>query len=214
MFFQSTSSKETPMSDTITIIGKGPSAINAQAWIAKAPGTHVCSINDAMKLFTGHVNWCFFSDLAAMELVGSLRPQERVDVFVTPQLDHPDRRAPITRPDWLNGLELIQYPYMRCNGDIVSLSNRITEGGITHHNTTNGAMHWLVKHGKYRRVRLIGIDGGKKYAPGVGPVHQETHELIAAESGDDFLDQWKAVTERLVTVLKKIYAIEVEWYGH
>jgi hypothetical protein len=200
------------MSDTITIVAKGPSADNAQKFIDAAPGTHVCAINDSGLLFTNHINWSFLSDPDVARKILHLR--DRTDVFVFPSGRGEAEGMDIS--EWLgDGVQQVHYPTGQCSGHSPDMHQRLIEGGITHHNTVHGAMHWLCKHGKYRKMRLIGVDGGKGYAKGVFPGSPQAFDRIEkTHNTKDFLDVWKNVTKRLIHLLKCVYAVEVEWYGN
>lgn len=195
------------MNQTVTLIAKGPNAVHASRFIAAAPGTDIASVNDACALFTEPIDYLFFSDITfAQQVQGHA---DRIARFVSPvgPYEHPT-------PDWLKELEgerWSTYADKRCDGDASSLIACVLRGGIAHHHTTTGAMHWLAKIGKYQRIRIIGVDGGRCFAAGVyvsPTVQNHLHEKL----GDDYLDLWKRVTHRLADILHQIYGTEFEWY--
>jgi len=200
------------MSETITIVAKGPSANHAQEFIDACPGTHIAAINDAGDLFTNHINWVFLSDSDVARKIAHFK--SRTDVFAFPENRILSEGKSIS--EWLGDTEKVQYPCEPCAGDETTLRQRITEGGITHHNTVNGALHWLCKHGKYRTIRLIGVDGGREYADGrvFSGSPQAFKRLAESHGTEDFLDIWHDITDRLIDILKCTYAVEVNWYGH
>lgn len=188
---------------TITIVGKGPSAINAQAWI-DAEATDVAVINEAGLLLrsTQAIDYAFFSHLDFVEL--SRPTWGRTLHFSGPAYFKVNGRIERQFPDQLP----VDFPREKydgyvdhaCCGDEQSLVDRIVAGGISHHHTATGAHHWLAKRG-YRRIRVIGVDGGSQYATG-----------MSGHVGPWSLDEWKVVHKRLADVLHRIYGTTTEWY--
>lgn len=195
---------------TITVVAKGPSAANADRYIAEHPGTHIACINDSFKLVrdTHKIEYCFFTHIEFAHMIAGVA--DRFGNVVCPNLmRHENKPPPLGIVD-----KLIEYEARECAGSVEDLVAKIAEGEITHHNTTNGALHWLAKHGKYQKIRVIGVDGGRSYTPGVGVVSDETHRLIVKNEGtEDYFDIWKDVTVTLCGVLGRIYGVEIEWYG-
>lgn len=194
---------------TITVVAKGPSAANADRYIAEHPGTHIACVNDAFKLIHTHaVQYCFFTHIEFAHMIAG--EAERFGSIVCPNLMQHENQPP--PPEIVD--KLIQYESRKCAGSVKDLVAKIVAGGITHHNTVNGSLHWLAKHGRYEKIRIIGVDGGRMYAPGVGVVSEKTHSLIVKGEGtEDYFDTWKGVTVTLCGVLKQIYGVEFEWYG-
>lgn len=191
---------------TVTLIAKGPSAEHAAEWIKG----DVATINDACKLIPGvAIDWAFFTHQKFSEMLES--DSHRIATFVAPnQVEHEGQPA----PGWMLD-RLIEYPDRECAGSTEDLQSRIMAGGICHHNTVNGALHWLAKFGKYDCIRVIGVDGGRAYAAGTGVLSEKWHQIISANEGtEDYLNIWKAVTHRLAGVLDNIYGTEVIFYGH
>lgn len=193
---------------TITIVAKGPSAEAADDFIRKSPDTDVAVVNDAGVLLSDDqpIHYCVFTHASFFDRLKLF--EKRVATFVSPKLVlHENTNSPV----WM-APRLIQYDERYCAGDTDSLRDRVLSGGITHHNTVNGAIHFLVKAG-YRRVRIIGVDGGSatSYATGVRPASKKMVDRLSMTSGPDYLDAWRNVTGRLLAVLKSMYGIEVEW---
>lgn len=193
---------------TVTIVAKGPSAVNAIQWIQEAE-TDVATVNDAAALIPGvNVDYCFFTHFRFTDRLRHVdQPQTK---YVAPSLmQHENRDA----PDWMSQ-RLTEYPDRQCEGDKESLQARIIEGGICHHNTVNGALHWLAKFGRYDRIRIIGVDGGTGYADGAGGLSDALDAELKAKNDRPYFDVWKEVTERLCEILMAVYGVEVDWYGH
>lgn len=183
---------------TITLIAKGPSANHAAQWIRDGD---VAVINDAGLLVPERkLDFVFFSDGAAFE--GITKCRKRIGYLVNRRLIERDTAL---MPQWVK-----QWPYRvsyhdrECDGDDASMAARIVAGGIVHHHTTTGALHWLVKHGRYRNIRVIGVDGGSAtdYAGG----------LSQTCPGDYDLDEWRDITRRCTQLLAKVYDARFEWW--
>ena len=189
---------------TITVIAKGPSAAHAAEFIAMT-NTDVASINNAALLVPGqHIDYCFFTDSSSQWSFHEF--SDRVGKFVTPST------LPVDK--CMEG-RVIHYKESRCAGSTQDLIDRVASGGICHHNTVNGAIHWLAKIAKYDRIRIIGVDGGRSYAPGVTVVSSRAHkEVVEAEGTLDYFDIWKGVTEGLCEVVKNVYGTRIEWHEH
>jgi hypothetical protein len=197
------------MNDTVTIIAKGPSAANASRFIARSPGTHIATINDAGALFPSRpITWCFFTDVIFLKR-NIVRHHRRIQTYVSPRLSEKDKKEV---PNWVT--DWVQYPENSCTGFIDDMEKRVVSGGICHHNTVNGAIHWLAKHGKYRTIRILGVDGGRDYAPNVNCVGDETHKKLVDSHGTlDYLDVWKEATKTVCHLVKRVYAVNIEWSG-
>lgn len=89
---------------------------------------------------------------------------------------------------------------------------QLRSGGICHHHTTTGAMHWLAKVARYDRIRIIGVDGGRQYAPG-SFIDQPLQHRLRDELGEQFLDDWKQITLRLAELLTEVYGTEFVWFS-
>lgn len=192
------------MLDTVTIVGKGPSASSSQDWI-DAVETDVAVINESGLLLRSNqkIDYAFFSHL---DFVNLSRPTwNRTSVFSGPSRfkiggevrDQFPRMFPPGFPvDRYDG-----YLEHECCGDERSIIDRIASGGIVHHHTATGAHHWLVKRG-YKRVRVIGVDGGTQYANG-----------MTGHTGPWSLDDWKRVHKLLSSILLRVYGAKTEWYS-
>lgn len=194
---------------TITVIAKGPSAANAYEFIRRVDRTDIATINDAATLIPGvEIDYTFFTHTGFLP---KIQPHaSRIKSYVCPDLKRHEGTDP---PDWI-ARRLIQYADRKCAGSTEDLQQRILDGGICHHNTTNGALHWLAKCGTYELIRVIGVDGGRQYAAGVKVLSDKWHEVIAeAEKTEEYLDVWRGVTLRLASVLHAVYGTEVEFYG-
>lgn len=197
------------MNDVVTIIAKGPSANHALKFLAKHGPSDIASINDAGSLIPGsRITWCFFSDVIFLKR-NIAHHKDSIQTFVSPAIPG---HLMLHVPDWVS--DWVQYPESQCTGFIDDMVKRMSVGGICHHNTVSGAIHWLAKHGKYRTIRIIGVDGGRNYAKGVNVVGPETHKKLIDDHGTkDYLDIWKEVTKTLCSLVKKVYATNIEWYG-
>jgi hypothetical protein len=185
---------------TVTLIAKGPSASRADEFIAAAHGTDVATVNDSGELTTSRIDFCFIQH---SWLIPDVEPhKDRVCKFVSEMSDG---------PEWFIS-RLIKIQTEPCAGSIQDLQDRILSGGLCQHNTANGALHWLAKHGRYEKIRIIGIDGGVEYASGVNlPSESERARIAKAEKRSDFLTLWREVTQNLVSVLQSVYGVEIEW---
>ena len=104
-----------------------------------------------------------------------------------------------------------------CPEDLASLTKRIVEGGICHHHTSTGALHWLVKHGKYDLIKVIGVDGGTDFAPGsyfhkptIDLLNQRTYESTGIKN--HLFDSYKEVVIQLVEILTRVYDCKITFY--
>jgi len=188
---------------TVTLIGKGPSASHAQEWIDSEP-TDVAVINEVGVLLreTQPIHYGFFTHSSFLYKMPHL--WDRIQTFSGPsEFHHPQlsERFPDNLPV---GFPIDKYrPYRdwNCCGDRQSMINRIVSGGIVHHHTSTGAHHWLAKQG-YRRIRLIGFGGGSGYASGLdGHVPPEIN-----------LGEWTAIHRELSVLIDAIYGTETEWF--
>ena len=177
----------------VTLAAKGPSLESVDSYLHRCPESHVACINDSYNWITSRdsFEFCFFTHPNFLE--DFIRNRDRIDQFIGPDLRHESSAIPTEIAD-----KTIQYSDRYCAGDTYSLIHRIERGGITHHNTVNGALHWLCKYGKYDLIRIIGVDGGSTYVGG--------GEAIAP------LDEWKQVTKTLCGILSRVYGTKVEWY--
>lgn len=193
--------------DSVVVVGKGPSAVNVNDF--RGERDHIAAINDAGKLVDGFIDYCFFTHTSVLRNIEDVR--QRISTFVSPSLEKFAPKESV--PGWFSEYKHIEYDWRTCAGDIDTLSSRIVSGGICHHNTTNGAIHWLAKHGRYRKIKIIGVDGGKAYAPGMAFLSDKVHQRIVKNEGtDEYLDIWRQVTKRLCRILQAVYGVEFEWY--
>lgn len=196
----------------VTLVAKGPSAEHAMKWIGNPKNGQIATINDAAKVLDPRwpVHLTFLTDRAAID---TLEVLHRGTSVVAHRYVCPEWTLGGDTPKWFRDCNPVTYKEHRCCGDDKALTKRIMSGGICHHNTVNGALHWICKYGKFDRVRIIGVDGGSGYASNLQPVTQQRYQDIAEELGDDFLSQWREITKRLCVILKRVYGTEFEWYG-
>lgn len=195
---------------TVTVVAKGPSAIHADRFIARCPGTHIACVNDSFELVTvsSHIEFCFFTHFCFTPKL--IQHVDRFGMLVCPDLKLYEKQEP---PIELMP-KLRQYRSRNCAGSAADIIAKIASGQIAHHNTVNGALHWLAKHGKYQKIRLIGVDGGRCYAKGMKAASPDVHQsIVKAEGTEDYFDIWKEVTVTLCGVLRRIYGVEIERYG-
>lgn len=194
-----------PQPETITLIGKGPSAVHAAEWIDACAWTDIAVINDAASLFEDphHIDFCFFTDV---ELIERARDHwERCSYFVCPdELHRATERVPGLTVNDIAGLphaRCEQYPYHVCNGLRDAIESRIREGRVVHHHTATAAHSWLALNG-YQKIRVIGCDGGSGYAAN-----------LSGTLGDWDFNGWREIHERLADVLHELIGTETEWYA-
>lgn len=184
---------------TACILCKGPSVQHCTDFISTEDD--IVSINDAGKYYDGPIKYVFST--------------------------HPDRFFNLNvfgRAQWIvvpgshKGLldescqnKLITYKEDACAGDLESFVKMICSGGICHHHTTTGAIHWLCKFGGYTHIKIIGLDGGVSY------FNQSDHTKdvfrLRDEHGINFLDEWKNITLTLIGVMENIYGTTFELYN-
>lgn len=180
----------------IWLVAKGPSCLKAQEYVTADDG--LASVNDgAMHVKDKAIDFVFFSEIAAIDRV---KPQEsRINRFVS--------RQPLDwqlndYPDWMLDRWTF-YSHRECAGDRASITKRIIEGGICHHHTTPGAIHYLCKFENYDEVCVLGADGGKEYAKG--------KESLGPPVVD--LSEWAIITRRIADVCSKVYDTQVRFYS-
>jgi len=184
---------------TVCLIAKGPNAIHAEAY--RNSGDAIATVNDSGRYISGPIDYAFASDgLARLR-----ETQERISRIVTPS------RA-FDLPDWYQPQTHITYSDSKCCGDESALRERITTGGICHHHTTTGALHWLAKVQRYEVIRIIGVDGGMHYAP-QALVNAPAMLQLRNTLGKTFLTDWKLITERLCGLLTEYYGTRIEFYA-
>ena len=204
---------------SICLIGKGPSAVHANQFVDKSDDVAV--INDAGLLVDGEIKYAFSShDCDYLKTTYS-----RILFTVSP-LNTKYPNNPVwfngSIPEWWDRSRHITYEERSCGGSYDILSSRMISGGICHHATASGAIHWLCKVAKYEKIRIIGIDGGSQYAPAVQlkSITCEDHKR-ASEAGEqwrrecmkpDFMTDWKVITERVAHLCEKVYGTTFEWF--
>jgi hypothetical protein len=181
---------------TALLIAKGISAERANAVLEA--NDDIVSINDGCKLLPDSlVRYVFFAHASVYQL---LEPhQHNVEQFVSRKLSDADMQS---MPQWMRSKHTT-YEDFDCDGDLEALTQRVTFGGIMHHHTTPAAIHWLAKYGKYEKLRIVGVDGGIKYADGLAASHPGCHDL----------DVFKQVTKRVAEICGRIYGLQVEWHS-
>jgi hypothetical protein len=177
-------------------VAKGPSAAYAQDYIES--GDSVATINNSCEILNRSCDYLFFSDLNQLTLACS----KKAALCVSPIKTH--NTLPPEVPHAV-------YRDIECEADNVAFIKRITEGGICHHHTVSGALHWLCKFGKYTHIKIIGVDGGREFALGVTPFYH-CHAFVANTTSLDFLDDWKAIDKRLCNILSNVYGTEFHWF--
>jgi hypothetical protein len=182
------------MSNIVTIVAKGPSAIHAQKWIDACPGSDVAIINEAGLLLRKNqpIRFCFFCHARFMPLARPL--WGRTMCFVSPAELIGSQKLPRGFPEH----KRIRYAGNKCGGNREALRTRLQAGGVPHNHTMTAAMSWLAKIG-YKRIRIIGV-GGQGYARGL--VGQPN---LPANPG-----AWLAVERTLTELLRELYGVKVE----
>lgn len=195
------------MSRTCTLIGKGPSAENADGFIELCPETDVAVINDAAKLVTCRqsINYLFFTDVELIEVARPTWP--RIERFVCPDTLHRNAQPDLTlRPGHVAGLPLNRvetFPYQRTGCQAAELVECIRERRAAQHHTAMSAQSWLAYRG-YTHFRCIGFDGGQRYAAGVQPSPPGMARL---------LPRWRQAHALLADLLRREMGVETEWFG-
>lgn len=191
-------------SNTVTLIGKGPSAAHAVEWMATEPGADVAVVNDAGLLLPAHqqIDWLFFAD--AEQIESARVTWGRVERFVCPDALHVQ-----CRPSIRSAAEIEGFPVDRCEmlryGDVVgvpasSFASMIDRRLPPWKFTCTGAAARLAYHG-YSRVRLIGFDGGTGHVPGV------RRDPLKVD-----YTKFRAALQVLCGVLSEKLGTEFEWW--
>lgn len=181
---------------TAIILAKGPSLQHVDSFIE--PSDHVAAINDAASVLDRDViEYVFFSDVLVCAKVESY--QHKVQRFIGRE---PRDQEFSQYPDWIYP-KWTYYRWCECCGDRESLHKRILDGGICHHHSTPAAIHWLCKFGKYDRIKIIGVDGGKDY-------HKDLTRLYEGFVAP--LNEWKLITQRLADICHRVYGTEFIWF--
>jgi hypothetical protein len=191
-------------SKTVLILGKAPGGkAAARAVLDAEKACDVAVINDAGKLLrpTDRIDWCFWTDGPMFAHCGEF--QKRVGCFVSPV-------EPPAPPDWYNPKRHVFYGDRACGGDVGSLAGKILSGGICHHHTTPGAIHWLAKHAWYRRFILCGISGQPGLEDGVWVSPTNIRDLNEKE-GPTFRQDWHRITRTACDLVQRVYAVSIEW---
>lgn len=195
---------------TVTLIAKGETAINADAYIDACPGTAVACINDSARLLRKGINpdYCFFSDgFMAREISESRR---RHSAYIS--------RVNDTFPEKLPAV----FPKERwhvcntgaCGAGVEELESELIAGRICWHHTTPGAIHWLAKHGSYDKIRIIGVPLGDEphiRVKGVAESKAFTKEMNEKHDGNFFV-HWNEVTLRVCNLMSRVYGVKIERY--
>lgn len=183
------------MADTVTIVGKGPSA--------NAASDHLCGdvavINDAMKLIEGRVDYCFSTDIEMIE--ASRSEWHRVGLFVLPSSLHENgRRSESKPPDGFPEHRCQRYPYLLRPTAGSAFVDAVNRSEVVLFSGATAAMSWLAYSG-YRHIRLIGFDGGTEHASGVKP---------GIRPGIDF-DRYIVAQSVLLHILRRTMGVEFTW---
>lgn len=181
----------------VWVVAKGPSCLRLADHLRDDDA--IASVNEgAMHIADRQIDFVFFSEITALDRVEA--DQHRIKQFISREpLD-----AQIAKyPEWMRD-RWVYYGVRECDGDRESLHRRLVGGGICHHHTTPGAIHYLAKYTDYDEIAVIGADGGKQYAEG-------KTKLCAGFSPD--LDEWAIITRRVGDLCSKVYAKKVQFYA-
>lgn len=181
---------------SILLIAKGPSAARWEEFAGSYDD--LAKVNNVGEIVTRPAKYTFCTHLNN-EVRACLSGSEFV---VCPELEC--NEFPVST-------KLITYRDSACSGETFVMQERILSGGICHHHTTSGALHWLSKFGKYGRVGILGVDGGRGTVAGVTSFDTE-FKGIAQISNVDFLDEWKDIDQRLTGILAKVYGTRFTWH--
>lgn len=196
---------------TVTLIAKGETAVNADAYIDACPGTAVACINDSARLLREGIKpfYCFFSDgFMAGEIVESGRRHVSYTSRVNDSF--PEKLYSVNFPveKWRmcdTGV---------CGASLEELESELNQGRLCWHHTTPGAIHWLAKYGRYERIRIIGVPFGDEphvRAKGVAESAAFTKEMNEKHDGNLF-HHWNEVTQRVCSLVTRVYGVKVERY--
>jgi len=188
------------------LILKGPSAARADEVCEKLRPEIIATVNDSSLLLkkTPRIDYCFFTHLTRVGIPSESRIPEslavKIDTFVSPEFakQHPDNR-------WLldGQYKWLTYEDHACSYVLENIHHRILSGGIVHHHTTSGAIHWLCKYRCLKTLYVLGMDGGGRsnYAPGM---------IGAMNTHDDLLNEFKRANETIIPVLQRVYGVQIE----
>jgi len=186
---------------TACVLCKGPSVKYCGDFICETDD--IVSINDSAK---------YWNSDGPIEYIFSTHPNEFWNESLFKRANHiimPEEEKHLLHESCLS--KLITYKTRWCCGDYESLLKMIASGGICHHHTLAGGLHWLCKFGGYSRLKIIGMDGGPNYAT-EADVNWRVVKL-RLEKGDKFLDDWKTITLTLIKLLENIYGTTFELYN-
>jgi hypothetical protein len=182
---------------TVVIVAKGPSALQASKVIGA--GESIAVINDSGKLIPDmHIDYFFFAHHTVFENMKHLRG--RFNQAISRTLNAHQLGW---MPDWIRERH-IMLEDLDCDGDLHSLHHRLLYGGIMAHHTTTLAMHYLCKHAKYEKIKVIGVDGGVAYA--------ESLERTPSLPAD--LDLFMQIAKRVAEICHNVYGTKFEWYQY
>lgn len=186
------------MADSVQLIGKGPSAAEAERH--RRRGEAVAVLNDAMKLVSGPVNFAFACDVEMLE--ASRQHWDRVTTFIIPDALHRNSRRSDARPPLDFPMErTVVFPYHQHPGKLWDFLESVRLRRVVLKITATCAMSWLAYQG-FRRIRMIGFDGGTAvYAPGVLP---------GTRGGIDY-NRFVDLQLLLQAVLEVEFGLEVTW---
>ena len=184
------------MRTAVTLVAKGPSAKNALAIVRD--GDAIACVNDAGMLLPGEdIDYVFFSDANVFPLLEPMR--DRFERAISRKMNQAQLES---MPDWLV-MRHSMYDDISCAGEHDELCQRVILGRIMHHHSTPGALHWLAKYGKYNTIRVVGVDGGTRYA----------NNLSATGAAKYDLDEWATVTRRVGDICSRVYGTVIEWHS-
>jgi len=188
------------------LVLKGPSATKAEEVRQELQPEILAVVNDAGFLLGPHtmIDYCFFTHFTR---VGADEPKrlplevsKRITTYVSPKLALPD-----SRNQWITieGHKWYTYNDHSCSCEPGAVHERIIAGGIVHHHTASGALHWLCKYRSLRTIHVLGMDGGDRtaYAPGLHGAKTAT---------DGLLDEFKRANQIIIPILQRVYGVEIK----
>lgn len=166
------------MKTEVILIGKGPSASKAQDVINKHKDCDIAVLNDAGNLFDGPINYLFFTDIEQIE--AARETWSRVERFFCVERLHELRKPSnkTIRDIKKFPLERVAvYPYCLIGTPHEKFSRCFEERILIWKHTCSAAYSWLVFNG-YKKVILVGFDGGNNYADGVLKQTDQNYDIF------------------------------------
>lgn len=161
------------LSDTVLLVGKGPSAVEAKELLEEHPDWDVAVISGAGLHIPEHkpIHYCFFSDIERARESADM--SGRAERFICPSFLHKEfKKSESTYRDaGIPGKKVWQWPYELVNVD--EFEGAVSSGRIAHATSATAAHHWLAAREGYSRIVVTGCDGTPGYAPGSSGVFSE-----------------------------------------